>query len=204
MQYKYLIGIDEVGRGPLAGPVSVGVVLVSHDFDWELLPEVDDSKKLTEQKREVIYKETVNLRSKGQLYFAVGSSSASYIDTHGIVPAVSHAMELALKSVEKATVCDARSCHVKLDGSLRAPARFVYQETIIKGDAKEKVIGLASIVAKVTRDRYMKRLAQKEMYAPYAFEVHKGYGTKVHRLQILNCGLSDMHRKSFCMRLLHS
>jgi ribonuclease HII len=90
---------------------------------------------------------------------------------------------------------------VLLDGGLKAPGEYVNQETIIKGDSKEKVIGLASIMAKVTRDAYMVRVSTEFDYAPYKFEVHKGYGTKAHREAILKNGLTKEHRKSFCKNL---
>ncbi len=93
---KWLIGIDEAGRGPLAGPVSVGVVLVPKNFNWDSIPEVNDSKKLSEKKREVIYKRAVELKKKGELFYAVCMESAVSIDTIGIVPSVSKAMAKAL------------------------------------------------------------------------------------------------------------
>lgn len=90
---------------------------------------------------------------------------------------------------------------VKLDGGLKAPEEWVNQETIVKGDAKEKVIGLASIMAKVTRDRYMEKLARKPEYAQYNFAQHKGYGTLAHRTAISAYGLSREHRASFCKNI---
>jgi ribonuclease HII len=89
---------------------------------------------------------------------------------------------------------------VRLDGLLRAPGEYVYQKSIVRGDAKEKVIGLASIVAKVTRDHHMVRLAK--MYPEYRFEIHKGYGTLAHRKAIKKLGLSPVHRKNFCSRIV--
>ena len=93
------------------------------------------------------------------------------------------------------------SCAVKLDGGLKAPERFVHQETIIKGDQKEKVIGLASIMAKVTRDRYMVRLSRRDDLGRYDFATHKGYGTKAHRAAITKYGLSPEHRQSYCKKI---
>jgi ribonuclease HII len=90
---------------------------------------------------------------------------------------------------------------VKLDGSLRAPAEFLFQETIIKGDSNEKVIGLASIMAKVTRDRYMVKVSTEVKYAMYDFARHKGYGTTVHREAIAKNGLSTLHRASYCKNI---
>jgi ribonuclease HII len=194
---KYLVGVDEAGRGPLAGPVAVGVVKVVADFDWSLLPKVDDSKKLHPAVREEIFKETQKLRRAGLLEYAVGLSAAKVIDVIGIVPAIKRAQGQAFAKLDLAPA----DCFIKLDGSLKAPAQFA-QETIIKGDSKEKIIGLASILAKVTRDRYMVRKSALPIFAPYTFAAHKGYGTKLHRAEIETYGLSAEHRVSFC-RAIH-
>jgi ribonuclease HII len=201
MQYKYLIGIDEAGRGPLAGPVSVGVVCVEANFNWNTIPGVNDSKKLSEKKREEVFRLAETLKKEGKLYYGVSFVHASYIDAIGIVPSVNKAMRQSLQKIGREVEIDPASCFVKLDGSLKAPKEYIYQETIIEGDAKEKVIGLASILAKVTRDRYMVERSKMESYASYGFEIHKGYATRAHRELILKEGLSDMHRKSFCTRL---
>ena len=186
----------------MAGPVTVGVALVSADFNWETLPGVTDSKKLTAKKREEIYESARRFKKEGVLHYAVASVTAKDIDTYGIVPSIKKAMERALRSLEKNSGCDPKEVLVRLDGGLVAPTRFVHQETIIKGDMKEKSIGLASIVAKVTRDRYMCLLSEHEGYVHYAFASHKGYGSKKHCEAIRQFGLSDMHRKSFCRKLI--
>lgn len=202
--HKYIIGIDEVGRGPLAGPVGVGVALVPANFDWDKMSGVTDSKKLSEQKREEIFFTAKELKKVGKLNYAVSMVSAKVIDRIGIVPAINLAMARALKIALKSQSTDllVRDPYsdfvVKLDGGLRAPERFLHQETIIKGDSKEKVIGLASIVAKVTRDRYMVRKSKIKTYAQYDFDQHKGYGTKAHREAIVRYGISDHHRTTFC------
>jgi ribonuclease HII len=201
MKYKYLIGIDEAGRGPLAGPVSVGVVCVASDFNWDLVPGVDDSKKLSEKKREEIFKIALELKKDDKLYYSVAMASASVIDKIGIVPAVSKAMKSALAEIKDRGV-GSSDCFVKLDGSLKAPKEFKYQETIIGGDGKEKAIGLASILAKVTRDRHMVRISKKDTLSCYAFGSHKGYGTVEHRRLILENGLSVVHRRSYCRKLI--
>ena len=170
MRYKYLIGIDEAGRGPLAGPVSVGIACIPKYFNWSLIPGVNDSKKLTEKKREVIFKLVKQLKKEKKLDYAVVMVSAKIINEIGIVPSVNKAMELALKKLAILP----KDCMVKLDGSLYAPAEFTHQETIIGGDGKEKVIGLASIMAKVTRDRHMVRVSAAPHLVPYNFHVHKG------------------------------
>ncbi len=199
---KWVIGVDEAGRGPLAGPVSVGVALVPTDFDWQLIPGVGDSKQVSEKKREVIYLRAKELQKAGQLDFAVELVSAKVIDTKGIVPAITAAMAKALsRLVQPRRVLGQDEVLVKLDGGLKAPREYVHQETIIKGDSKEKVIGLASIMAKVTRDHYMERVAKKADFLVYDFAQHKGYGTKAHRDAIAKYGLSPEHRASYCKNL---
>jgi ribonuclease HII len=213
---KCVIGIDEAGRGPLAGPVSVGVVMVPQGFDWNLIPGVNDSKKLSEKKREEIYARALELTAVGKLWYSVQMPSAKVIDRSGIAPAIRAAMACGLTEVMspkppkaaggligKSTRLNLEpgEVMVKLDGSLYAPAEFVFQETIIKGDAKEKVIGLASIMAKVTRDRYMVKIASKPVYEAYNFARHKGYGTLLHRAAIAKYGLSPEHRASYCKNI---
>lgn len=191
-EIRYLIGIDEAGRGPLAGPVSVGAVLVPIDFDWVLVNGAKDSKQMSERKREEMFERMQALQAEEKLRFAVGLSSAQDIDSGGIVPSIRSALMRAIESLRASP----SECRVLLDGGLFAPVKFVIQETIIKGDAKEPVISLASIAAKVTRDRLMIELAPN--YPEYQFEIHKGYGTVKHREAIKNFGLSDIHRRSFC------
>ena len=191
----YLIGIDEAGRGPLAGPVAVGAVMLPLDFDWGLIEGVRDSKKLSEKKREELFERTRELERSSLLHVAVSTSSALYIDTYGIVPAIKRALKEALSRFE----VEPSDCRVLLDGSLAAPGEFIHQETIVGGDDTEPVISLASIMAKVTRDRLMRRLAAK--YPAYDFDVHKGYGTLKHRETILKRGLCNIHRQSFCRKL---
>ena len=191
---KWVVGIDEAGRGPLAGPVTVGLVKVSVDFDWELIPGVNDSKKLTDKKRLEIFKQTKELKREKKLDFAVVSVSAKEIDKTGI----SNCIKKAISSGIKKLTLDPKEVFVKLDGSLKAPEEFA-QETIIKGDSKEKVIGLASVMAKVTRDLYMERISTK--YPEYDLAKHKGYGTKFHREMIAKNGLSTEHRVSYCKNI---
>lgn len=191
----YCIGIDEAGRGPLAGPVSVGAVLLAPHFDRSLIASVKDSKKLTETAREAWYGQMLLWQKEGSLRFSVAYTSAERIDRLGIVWAVTSALSRALSKLE----APSENSLVLLDGGLRAPEMYVRQQTIIRGDASEPVIALASIAAKVRRDRLMKRLAKQ--YPGYDFEVHKGYGTKKHQAAIAQLGLSDMHRRTFCRSL---
>lgn len=191
---KYLIGIDEAGRGPLAGPVSVGAVMVPTDFDVASLRGVRDSKQLSEKKREEFFAVLSNLQDTGCLRFAVEFSSAPLIDKRGIVPAIRSALARCLKQLKAAP----DDCSILLDGSLYAPAEYFSQKTIIRGDQTEPLISAASIAAKVSRDRFMRELAPR--YPVYRFETHKGYGTLMHRRAIEQFGLSDIHRTSFCRR----
>jgi ribonuclease HII len=190
----HIIGVDEAGRGPLAGPVAVGAVRVPVDFDWTLIPGVGDSKKVAEKKREAIFLRAKALQKQGLLNFAVVLVSAKIIDRIGITRAVREGIEKCLKKLNP----NPKTTKVLLDGLLHAPEVFIHQETIIKGDAKELVIGLASICAKVTRDTYMVRVARD--YPQYSFDINKGYGTKKHIEAITTHGLSPIHRKSFTKR----
>lgn len=202
-QKQWQIGIDEAGRGPLAGPVAVGVVLVPTGFDWNFLPGVGDSKQVTPKNRERIYKEAMLLAKTGKICCTVKMASAKAIDKQGIAVVIRKCIDKGLRnlSTRQGLVLDWENVMVKLDGSLRAPAYCLHQETIIKGDAKEKVIGLASIMAKVTRDHYMQKIATKPIYQVYDFARHKGYGTKIHRDAIAKYGLSTEHRVSYCGRI---
>ena len=211
---KWIVGVDEAGRGPLAGPVTVGLVCVPVNFDWGLVSGVRDSKKLSEKKREEIFKRVQELQTEGKLQYVVKSVSAQSIDSKGIAPAIRRSIAAGLYDLLTDGKPSTKSrgntpinwsiaptdCHIKLDGSLTAPAEFIHQETIIKGDDKELVIGLASIMAKVTRDRYM--VEQDKKYPQYGLAQHKGYGTKAHREAIARHGFSPIHRQSYCKNIV--
>lgn len=197
MKKSLIVGIDEAGRGPLAGPVSVGVVVTPKSFNWRLLPGVTDSKQLSAVKRAEILKTAKRLKKEKKLDFSVAMVSAKVIDMVGINKAIATAMKRAINRLN----LDSAQCEVKLDGGLRAPSEFL-QETIIKGDQKELVIGLASICAKETRDAYMVRKSAEPKFEPYAFATHKGYGTKTHRESIKRCGVSIEHRVTYCKNCL--
>jgi ribonuclease HII len=194
---KFLIGIDEAGRGPLAGPVAVGVFAVRSKSVLKRFKGARDSKKLTEAQREAFFLQIKEAHKDGHVYYSVSYSSSNFIDEKGIVPAVKSAMNRALKRLERDFLQGPTldNCKILLDGALAAPARYLDQTTIIGGDDLEPVISLASICAKVLRDRKMKRLAKK--HSQYGFEIHKGYGTKSHYRAIRKHGLSEIHRKSF-------
>jgi ribonuclease HII len=189
-----IIGIDEAGRGALAGPVAVGAALVPKGFDWGLLPGVGDSKKMSPKRREDVYSRAKQLEKRGDLQTAVALISAQIIDTHGITYAVQKGIDRVLASLG----ADPTFTQVKLDGLLHAPEVYRHQETIVRGDTTEKEIGLASIMAKVTRDKYMVALEKRHPHPHYGFGLHKGYGTIVHRMNIKKRGLSTIHRTTFC------
>jgi ribonuclease HII len=188
---QWLVGVDEAGRGPLAGPVAVGLVVVPKDFDWKLIVGVGDSKQVTPKNRAAIFRRAEQLKKVCVLDFVVVMGSAKEIDKRGIAVVIRDCIKKGLKKLN----VKPENSFVKLDGALRAPSEFP-QETIIKGDNKELVIGLASICAKVTRDHYMARIAKK--YPIYNFDVHKGYGTKEHRRLIAKYGISQEHRLTYC------
>ena len=192
MVSRFLVGIDEAGRGPLAGPVSVGVVVVPAQFNFALIKGVRDSKQMQELGREIWFEKLRVLEQEEKLRYIVVFSSARFIDTYGIVPAVRGAIARALRVLEVVP----EQTELLLDGALHAPRRFMYQKTIIGGDESEPLIALASVAAKVKRDRLMRRHAMR--YPEYGFDIHKGYGTKMHREALMQYGLCDIHRKSFC------
>ncbi len=209
LEVKYCIGIDEAGRGPIAGPVAVGGCMIKSGeviaLEEELLEKfmrgkLKDSKKLSEKKREEIFAWMQEKQKAGELQYSVSMGSSKTIDEGGIVPTISRAMARVLTMLAKGQEGDVL---VKLDGGLKAPEAFKYQETIVRGDEREVVISLASIAAKVTRDAYMKKLG--EVYnkegKEYGFERHKGYGTKAHYETIGEYGLCSEHRRSFCKNI---
>ena len=193
---EFIIGIDEAGRGPIAGPVAVGAFCVEKKARKKLSEffpggRIRDSKKLSPVAREKIFRELVRQKRSGAISFAVSFGSATEIDRKGITFAIRKALTRSIK-ILGVKPCD---CSVLLDGGLKAPEKFRNQRTIIKGDEKEAVIALASIAAKVLRDRMMINFAKK--YPDYGFEIHKGYGTKKHYQALKKLGFSQIHRRSF-------
>jgi ribonuclease HII len=217
IEMKLIIGIDEAGRGPLAGPISVGVFgaeekigkwLLKHIFDLSAQAgnKLRDSKKLSPKKREEIYKKFCELKKSGKLFFSVSHISNTIIDQRGLTYATKLGIKKSLIKLQhenktnKDAPCSLEKCGViRLDGLLKAPAEFKNQKTIIKGDEKDIFIACASIVAKVRRDRLMCRLVKK--FPNYSFEIHKGYGTALHYKLIKKNGISPIHRKSFLSSL---
>ncbi len=190
----HTVGIDEAGRGPLAGPVAVGAVVFAHKHRSlfnKTFRGVKDSKQLSAEGREEWFKILKQAQKDGWVRFSVSLVGAPNIDSKGIVPAIRLALRRSLARLD----CSQKNTHVLLDGGLRAPASYTTQSTIIKGDEKEAVIALASIVAKVTRDRIMHRAEKK--YPEYGFPAHKGYGTKKHYEMISKHGMCPLHRRTF-------
>jgi len=193
---KFVLGVDEAGRGPLAGPVAVGVVMAPEDFDiLTAFPGLNDSKKLSEKKREALFEELLVRERAGDIRFCVKSVSASIIDKSGITKAVHSSVYAGIRQLAP----EPNDVRVYLDGSLHAPEGYV-QETVIGGDGLIPAIMLASVAAKVSRDRLMVKLALE--YPGYGFETHKGYGTKAHQEAIRTLGLCDLHRRSFTRGIL--
>ena len=190
-----IIGIDEVGRGPVAGPVAVGAFLLKGKLPLKQVSiPLRDSKKLSRQQREVWYSHIQEWQKEGLCDFYVCMISAAYIDRDGIAPSIRKALATSLSKIS-----DDVSIQILLDGGLKAPVAYKKQKTIIKGDEKEPAISLASIAAKVTRDRYM--LRQHVKFPQYGFDAHVGYGTKNHYAAIKKHGQTVLHRKSFLKSL---
>ena len=191
-----ILGADEAGRGPLAGPVAVGVVAVSEGYDvLGVFPGLNDSKKLSEKKREALFAVLQEELRAGRIAATVTLVSAAEIDAKGIAPSVRHGV---WKGVRK-LLPNPEEGTVLLDGSLQAPPEY-RQETIVGGDGSVPAIMLAALAAKVTRDRYMQKIDAE--YPAYGFAVHKGYGTKAHREAIRAHGPCAAHRMSFLRNVL--
>jgi len=188
---RFILGVDEAGRGPLAGPVAVGVVAVPEDFDVVgEFPGIADSKKLSEKKREKIFEMLTARAANGDARFTIEFESAEVIDSEGIVFAIRYALWRGVNALAS----DAALVRIQLDGGLHAPPEYA-QETIINGDELIPIISLASIAAKVQRDHLMRELAKE--YPKYGFEKHKGYGTRAHYDALLKYGPCAIHRMSF-------
>ncbi len=192
----HIVGIDEVGRGPLAGPVTICACKIKSTFKQTHFKGIKDSKQLSPQKREEWFLKISDLKEMGELDFAFSSVSATEIDSIGIAAAIRKAIKKSLQTLR----LDPKSTKIMLDGALKAPEEFSMQETIIKGDEKIPVISAASIVAKVVRDRFMEK--QAKAYPGYGFESHKGYGTVKHCESIKKLGITPIHRRSFLSNIL--
>ena len=216
----YICGIDEAGRGPFAGPVVAGAVVLSLDDPEKEILYLNDSKKLTEKKREALYPEIL---SKA-VAVGIGTAGARIIDEINILQATYYAMQKAILNLTdcKKIAAEGKDIHeivkdfVKyqtekefeqerkkgglvpdfiLADAVKIPEIIIPQEGIVKGDAKSVSIAAASVVAKVTRDHIM--LEYDKLYPQYGFASHKGYGTPVHIAAIKEYGMLDIHRRSF-------
>ena len=186
--YNVICGVDEAGRGPLAGPVFAAAVILP---DGHMIDGVNDSKKLSEKKRDLLYDKIVD----ECVCYSVGIATEKEIDEINILQATFLAMKRAVDGLE------IKPDLALVDGN-RIPPLDNDVQTIVKGDGKSASIAAASIIAKVSRDRYMLKLA--EQYPQYAFERHKGYPTKLHYEKISEYGISDVHRKSFLKKVLNN
>ena len=184
---KFLAGVDEAGRGPLAGPVYAAAVILPDGFYSE---EINDSKKLTEKKREKLF----DVICENALAYCISAVSAEKIDEINILNATFLAMKQAVEGLK------ITPDYVLVDGN-RSKGLNVPFECVVGGDAKSQSIAAASILAKVTRDRFCKdELSVK--YPEYLFEKHKGYGTKLHTEKILELGPCPEHRLTFLTKIL--
>ena len=180
-----ICGVDEAGRGPLAGNVVAGAVIMPQGL---IIDGLDDSKKLSEKKRELLYDEII----EKSLDYCIAKADIAEIEEINILNAAMLAMKRAVEGLEK------KPALVLVDGN-KIPDVPFEARAVVKGDAVSASIAAASILAKVTRDRYMVKMA--ENYPQYGFERHKGYGTKLHRERILEYGACPLHRPSFLKKI---
>lgn len=190
MYQGMVVGIDEAGRGPWAGPVVAGaVVVLDKNLSSLLLNGLNDSKKLSAKKREALYAELFAEQAKGKLFIGIGQAGCNEIDKLNILQATFLAMRRAVDNLPQ------KPDMALIDGN-RLPKDFCCPTTcIIKGDSRSMSVSAASIVAKVYRDRLMKDLAQQYPY--YGFEKNAGYGTAAHIAGLKEHGITPEHRKSY-------
>ncbi|MBR5561523.1 MAG: ribonuclease HII [Clostridia bacterium] len=179
--YTAVCGVDEAGRGPLAGPVFAAAVILPENCE---IAGLNDSKKLTEKKREALF----DVIKEKAVSYSIASVDEKTIDEINILQATYLAMRNAVEGL------DVPADYALIDGN-RMPPISIDGETVVKGDAKSPSIAAASILAKVSRDRFMLELDKK--YPQYKFSQHKGYGTKLHYEMLTEHGVSDCHRMSF-------
>ena len=185
--YKTVCGIDEAGRGPLAGPVYAAAVILPTGLEIEGL---NDSKKLSEKKREQLFP----IICEQAIAYSIGIATEKEIDEINILNATFLAMKRAVEGLK------VKPDYALVDGN-RYPkiSNDIKEEVVVKGDAKSMSIAAASILAKVSRDRFMLEITKE--YPQYCFEQHKGYGTKLHYEKILEYGPSPIHRMTFLKKL---
>ncbi len=179
---NYICGIDEAGRGPLAGPVVVASVILPKD---SMIEGVNDSKKVSEKKREIVYEQIIN----EAISYSVGIIDHEEIDKINILNATKQGLTTSIRQLS------IKPDLILVDALQHIDTLSIPYTSIIKGDAKSYSIAAASIIAKVTRDRIMRQF--DEIYPMYGFEKHKGYGTAAHIAAIKEHGICAIHRKSF-------
>ena len=187
--YNYICGIDEAGRGPLAGPVVVAAVIMPKD---SMIEGVNDSKKVSEKKREKLYE----LIIEEAISYSVGIVDQNEIDRINILNATKAGLTEAVRTLK------VKPELILVDALTNIDTCGVPYQSIIKGDAKSYSIAAASIIAKVTRDRIMREW--DKVYPQYGFEKHKGYGTKQHTQALLEYGACPIHRKTFLKNILNT
>ena len=185
MGFRNICGVDEAGRGPLAGPVCAAAVILPEDFD---IPGLNDSKKLTDKRRRDLF----DVIKEQAVAYGIAFANEKEIDEINILQATFLAMERAIGEL-------AIKPEVALIDGNRERDFGLPVETIVKGDSRSASIAAASILAKVTRDDFMLQMAQE--YPRYGFEVHKGYGTKAHYAALQECGPCPIHRMTFLKKL---
>lgn len=185
--FKYICGVDEAGRGPLAGPVCAAAVILPQGSEIEGL---NDSKKLSEKKREALY----DVICQKAVAYSIAYGTLEEIEELNILEATFLAMNRAIEGL------DTSADYALIDGNQKPKGIKIPCETVVKGDSKSASIAAASILAKVTRDRLL--LEYDKKYPEYNFKKHKGYGTKEHTELILKYGPSEIHRLSFLKKLL--
>ena len=185
--YKFVCGVDEAGRGPLCGPVVAAAVILSKDAHLE---GVNDSKKLSEKKREKLYDEIMT----NAVAVGIGMSDVDVIEEINILGATKEAMKEAINNLS------IKPDYVLIDGNQDINID-IDRQTVISGDALSESIAAASIIAKVTRDRMLREY--DKAYPEYGFAKHKGYGTKTHIEAIKEYGLTPIHRPSFCSKFVN-
>ena len=194
-----VIGLDEVGRGPLAGPViSCGCYFKNYTIQEEFYKLIGDSKKLSEKKRKVSFEFLQNLKKEGIIDYHLGIANVEEIDTLNILEATKLSMK---RVVDK---FDLKNAHLIIDGNFSLNYKSYKENSIIKGDDKSLSIAAASIIAKVHRDRLMKKLSIRHQH--FGWEKNAGYGTKLHIENIYRLGPTRHHRKTFepIKSLIHS
>ena len=197
----YIIGTDEAGRGPGAGPVFAAAVCFVSDIDdeiFEKLSVLNDSKQLTEKKREELYEKIKELEKAGKCVCSVQEGSVSQIDKMNILNTSLDCMKRSCESV--AGKIDMQKAKVLVDGNKLIKNFSIPQTTIVKGDSKSAAIAAASILAKVSRDRLMEKLAKE--YPQYHWEKNKGYLSAEHIEAIKTYGATKLHRKKFLRNIL--